>query len=79
MITAYARVNTVGDQMRAARAELSASPSYTMGARNQESRVAAQDDAAMSGLSIYMQLHETRDADVYGLPPAANACSGPVH
>jgi hypothetical protein len=77
MITAYTRVNTVGDQLRAARAELSAPASYTMRPQAQESRVALQD-ATMSGLSIYMQLHETRDADMSGIPPVANACSGAV-
>jgi hypothetical protein len=78
MITAYTRLNTVGDQLRAAQAELPASASYTIVAPAQESRVALQDDAALSGLSIYMQLHETRDADMSGIPPVANACSGTV-
>ena len=79
IITAYTRINTVGDQLRDAQAELRTSPSYRVGSPVEGPRTALEDDAAMSGRSIYMQLHETRDADMLQLPPAANACSGALH
>jgi hypothetical protein len=77
--TAYTRINTVVDQLRGAQLELRASPSYRVSLPNGGPRAALEEDAAMSGLSIYMQLHETRDADMSQLPPAANACSGALH
>ena len=71
-ITGYTRVSTPGAQARAAQTELAASPSSA----SQDASVAPKEDAARSALAFYLQLHETRDADMSGLPRVANACSG---